>query len=350
MALLASCEQKQDSSVLAKRSQPVPEVAPPEAIRPLVADPARVRIQSPSDEQIRLAQLLAESKVGGASWLKFLNEFRADPGDATARLITKSPGPRAYSVLQAVAAAISKDNPEFVRQWIEGLTGEPRAQVALGLIQVWARYAPDQVAQWISNDSAIFADARCQQILVANWAELNIRAAAHWSYGLPAGPARRSATQTLARVWGKEDSKSALETVSHIDLPSERDDFSVSLAEGWALRDAKPAVTWFLTAPLSDDARRTEPLYALFSDLADQDAVSAEQQLAAMPSGPNRDAAIRGFIDTLGAENPKQVIPWVSKITDDIERLEVVDELSETLAQSHPALVEQLKSIPGVGN
>lgn len=303
-----------------------------------------------SDEQTRLARLLLDSKSGGKSWLELIREFRGDPMSATDRILAGTRGSRAYLVLQAVSAEIAADDPGFVRQWVGSLTGETRAQVAMGLISVWVRSAPNEAARWMSENALIYADPRCQEVLVSRWAELDVHAAARWSYGLPTGMARRSALQALGRVWGRDDSVSAVGAVAEIDQPEERDDFSVSVAEGWALRDANTAVSWFLKAALSDESRRAQSLYALFSDLAGQDVPKAEQELSAMPSGPNRDAAIRGFIDTLEIENPQKAVPWVWKITDDEERSEVVNELSESLAGRHPTLVEQLRSVPGVGN
>lgn len=315
-----------------------------------VFDEARPRLNGESGARTHLDELLSESKTHGEVWVKLLNEFRADPTAATAMLLSQAPMINAYRVLQAVAVGLASDDPEFVRRWLSGLKGEARAQVAMGLIQVWARYAPDEVALWISENPFAAADERCQQILVSIWAEVNMSEAARWSFGLPAGVARRSAMQSLGRVWGAQDSETAVTVVSQIDQQDERDDFSVSIAEGWALRDAKSAVAWFIAAPLSDESRRANSIYALFSDLAGQDPAAAEGQLSVMLSGPNRDAAIRGFIDTLEVENPKRVLPWVWKITDDDERREVIEGLSTSLAGRNPDLIEQLKSVPGAGN
>ncbi len=349
---LASCDRPAGSKAVDEKPKPDRALAAagPSASPPFAASSTTDLRASPEEWQKWLDRVFSERNTGGKDWLKFVNEFRANPGDATTRLTGGALNPRTSAVLVAVANAIAEDNLGLVREWASSLTGESRLLVALGLIQVWAHSAPVEASKWMSENPTIYADARCQQALVADWALSDIRAAMDWSYRLPFGPARQTATQTLGRVWGQQDPQNAIATIPQIDNPAERDALTICIAEGWALHEPNAAVSWLLTTPLTDESKRTESLYGAFSDLAGLDAATAEHHMNSMAAGSNRDAAIMGFIDTLELEKPELVIPWVRKLSDDENRAETVQKLTEDWAQRYPSLLEKLKQLPGTGN
>lgn len=345
------------------------EISTPEAqqevsIEPEPAQPAAQQPESPTPDGLRalfpggepgadlvewLNALGVAREANDESWNRFVQAVQADPQRAVG-LLQKTPAfPLLDDLYSLFASVIAQKDPAFARQWAETAPDEMKASIAAGLLSAWGGADPKAAAQWLTGNPLLREDVNCTEALVKAWAASDPGAAANWAFQQPAGDGLDSAIQALGHSWGGSDSNAAIAFLQKQAASATRDDFASALAEGWAERDANAAVTWYLSTPMHDEASREEPLYSLFSALAGQDVSKAEQQVDSMAWGGSRDSAIRGIIDTVVVDDPKQAVVWANRISDAETRATTVQSLITELSDRAPDLVKQLEQMPMVG-
>jgi len=283
------------------------------------------------------------------TWNRFVLAVRADPLGSANLLRHASDFPLLGQLYNMLAAAIGGSDPGFVRKWAETAPEDMKADIAAGLLSVWAGTEPQQAAQWLARDPLLREDSNCCEALITTWAATDPAAASRWTFAQPPGTALDAAIDALGRTWGGSDPTAAAAFLQKQSVSPARDDFAAALAEGWAAHDVNAATAWYLSAPVQDESSREQPLYTLFSGLAGQDTTKAEHFVDGMAWGASRDSAIRGIIDTVVVDNPKQAVLWCTRISDAETRAAIAQSLMTELADRSPELVKQLGQLPLVG-
>jgi len=333
-----------------------PKAAQPPASRPeAMTQPEVVALdglhslfaENDSDDILEwYSALCAAREANEDSWNRFVRMVQTNPARAVAILKQTPFFPLIDDLYRLVASVIAAKNYVFARQWAETAAESIKGSIAAGLLSIWGGADPQAAVQWLHNQPLLREDSNCTEALVTAWAAVNPAACATWVYQQPTSDALDTAIQALGQAWGESDPAAAVAHVKEQPASATRDGFAAALAEGWAKCDASSALNWYLSTPMYNEASREQPLYSLFSVLASQDLSEAGHQVDSMSMGNARDAAIRGIIDTVVVEDPKQAILWVECITNAKTRAAVVHSLITELSDRDVNLVKQLENIP----
>lgn len=238
-------------------------------------------------------------------------------------------------------------NQRVIESRLAAVSGNARIRMAAALIEEWASHEPETAADWLAGNATLRDSGACARALSKAWARRDIRAAADWAFGRSPGQARAAALQQIGRAWGETDVDMAKSVTADVDSDSERERFALSVAEGWAQHDPRSALDWYISLPIVGAEAQREGSYILFSDLASVDFVAAERCMEKLPSGPSRDAAIVGFVETLMNQEPERAIPWIRKVEDPEERADLLQFARDSIPTAKTGLLTLLESETG---
>jgi len=173
--------------------------------------------------------------------------------DTASDYISKLPeGPIRLSYLGTLAWEISKDGPEAVMRWAEGVPDDPprfKAGVFIKATSTLAGVDAPLTARWLSGhlDQDYVDDAL--MIVAGSWATNDGLAAMNWLTGLPPSAKRDAAVKTGFRVWfnrSPQEAESWLKSVSPEFAVDPAVEYMVELN-----RDQRPAVSRMWAARLA---------------------------------------------------------------------------------------------------
>lgn len=348
---------------------------------PEVAEKNKIRERSIA--QPKAADKLPAAATGKSSEVEldpFLAEARKraqeDPEAAMQWLQEQSTGSeRLRGMLEVVALWAAQDS-ESALLWLESnAQGLARLETLNSGVELWAQRDPRAAADWIdgmANDGSKITAAKS---LAATWAKSNPEAAKEWVDGLPYGSIRDEAANALVLAWVESDPNRALSWAGQKtdisyggqdslylnaiaaytqNAPDDAEAYIRGLpvdpfadannppnyirefVKARAELDPVETAEWLQGLPLEDRLRRPVSVNQLMQVWAETDSIAASAWLSEQPLGPERDAAIVGFAETIQSFEPEAAVTWANTISNGEERSRVMTQSIRTWARTQP--------------
>lgn len=304
----------------------------------------------------------------------FLAEARKraqdDPEAAMQWLQEQSVGAeRLRGMLEVVALWAAKDS-ESTLLWLESnAQGLARLETLNSGVELWAQRDPQAAAGWIdgmANDGSKITAAKS---LASTWVKNNPVEASAWVTQLPYGAIRNEAASALALSWMEtdpvaaadwayEESRQTTNPQLYIDAirgfagidPEQAESFIRNrptadpinpnyineFIEARAESDPLATAEWIQQLPSSDPLYRTNNTEYLARAWTKTDSIAASAWLSEQPLGPERDAAIVGFAETIQNFEPEAAATWANTISDGEQRSRLLTSSVRTWAHTQP--------------
>lgn len=301
-----------------------------------------------------------------------LNEARRraelDPSDAMGWLQEQDPGaPRMQAMLEVVALWASKD-AEGALLWLESnAQGLARSETLKNGVTLWSAQDPAAAAAWIDGMASDGSKDVAAAALAEAWGTQDPATAAQWIEGIPLGPSRLVAAQALLDAWSSADPQAATawaaqeallgssEALEHcLSKITESDPATAEglvrsylntfpdapLLEAYvtslARNDPTRAAAWLSDLPVGDPLKNNAATETLLHEWTRTDSVAASTWLSEQAPGPQRDAAIKGFIQSIQAHAPEAATLWSNAISEPDARIRNLAESLELWHASDP--------------
>jgi len=317
--------------------------------------PARPAISAPNSY---LESLLYEAR----------RRAELDPSDAMGWLQEQDPGaPRLQAMLEVVALWASKD-AEGALLWLESnARGLARSETLKNGVTLWSEQDPAAAAAWIDGMASDGSKDVAAAALAAGWGAQDPANAAQWIETIPLGPSRLVAAQALLDAWSNADPQAATEWAAQEALlgSSEALEHCISkitendpiTAEGLlrtylntfpdaplletyvaslARHDPTRAAAWLNDLPEGDPLKNNAASETLLHEWTRTDSVAASTWLSEQAPGPQRDAAIEGFVQSIQAHSPEAATLWSNAISKPEARIRKLAESLESWKASDP--------------
>jgi hypothetical protein len=292
----------------------------------------------------------------------FLTEARRraqdDPEAAMAWIQTQAIGPeRLRGMLEVVALWAAHDSPNALL-WLESnAQGIARLETINSGMELWGQQDPAAAADWIDGMANDGSKVTATKALAANWVMTDTDGVTRWLTELPAGIARDQAASAMvdswtaidpeaATVWALMESESSgnhallaqsirayaaadpkraeiflREFSGASDAPGAVETYVEALTR----QDPAAATAWLATLPADDPLYNADHARILIQEWSQTDSVAASAWLSEQDQGPERDAAIVGFADTMLTFEPGVVAAWANSVSDPKTRLQLLD-------------------------
>jgi hypothetical protein len=301
-----------------------------------------------------------------------LNEARRraelDPSDAMGWLQEQDPGaPRLQAMLEVVALWASKD-AEGALLWLESnAQGLARSETLKNGVTLWSAQDPAAAAAWIDGMASDGSKDVAAAALAEAWGTQDPTTTAAWIETIPLGPSRLAATQALLDTWSSADPYAATEWAAREALLGSSDALEQCLskitesdpatAEGLVRtylktfpdaplleayvtsltrNDPTRAAEWLSDLPEGDPLKNNAATETLLYEWTRTDSVAASTWLSEQAPGPQRDAAIKGFIESIQAHAPDAATLWSDAISEPEARIRNLAESLESWHASDP--------------
>lgn len=303
--------------------------------------------------------------------------------------------------LLAEARRRAAADPAEAMAWLQGQDfGAPRLQAMLEIVALWAAEDAESTLLWLESNARGLARSETLKNGVALWSEQDPLAAANWIEGMASDGSKDIAAAALAKTWGAQDSPATAQWIEKIPIGPTREAATQALLESWTVGDPFVAAEWaaaqallgssaplefclakisetdpataetlvrrylktFPQAPLLEayltSLTRADPTLAaewynnlpdddplknssasevLLREWAQNDSVEASVWLSEQAPGPQRDAAINGFVQSIQAHAPEAATTWSNAINDPEARIRNLAESLELWNASDPA-------------
>jgi len=313
-----------------------PAVAAP-AEDPFVAE-ARRRAQ----EDPEAAMLWVQSQAEGQQRLRAMLQVvavwaAADSEDALLWLESNAQGLARMEALYSGMELWGKEDPISAAQWIEGMASDGSKETAVkALVTNWVRDYPEEAALWVAEmpDGPVRDEAA--SAMVRSWAEDDPVAASVWAIREAESTGNRqplsAAVEQFAKLRPGEAERFVRELYSANSAREPVETFIRSLAEEDPLRAAR----WLGDLSADDPLAAPENARVLLKEWSRTDSVSASAWIAEKAPGPERDAAIVGFAESMTAYEPAAAAAWTNAISDPVLRVEKLGATVEAWAARTP--------------
>jgi hypothetical protein len=164
-------------------------------------------------------------------------------------------------------------------------------------------------------------------------------AAMAWASNLEEGVLKNGIVSRVTGRLTREDPTLAASFVDTLAPGEERNQASVSLAEGWSRSDPKAAAEWVVR--LSDDQVRAKALEESIDNWARRDKEAAGAFLKAQPPGPYLDGAVKEYAERLRFDDPVNALTWAATITNEDSRHKLMERIAEEWSERDPEAAAQ---------
>ena len=239
-----------------------------------------------------------EAPEGGLSLTPELRALAEQDPVASAGRLAEVPRELRAEFAALIASAWGKTSPEAAAAWArEQLDGEARAQALLSLSSDWAMANPAAAAQCGLTDLQGAQQQGYLNTVGMRWGQTNLSAALGWGAQLGSGAARDSFLAGVACAVAENSPREAAELVRTMGAGHWQDDTAVTVIIEWSRKEPEAAAEWVQMFPESH--LREQALRSLVSVLAEDSPASDSAPSALMnwPQGPERDQAIRYYLD-----------------------------------------------------
>ncbi|NBB79944.1 MAG: hypothetical protein GVY36_10950 [Verrucomicrobia bacterium] len=313
---------------------------------------------APRNRQVATPHSTTEAENDGQDPDAFLAEARRrareNPESAMLWLQSESTGGKRLRGMLEVVALWAAEDSESALLWLESnAQGIARFETLHSGIELWAERSPERAAEWVDGMANDGSKAAAAESLAATWAQADPQLAAEWVRGLAPGPIRRQAAAAMTETWARQDPQAAsvwalteaefngntellqiaVESYTEQD-PTAAEAFLREMAaatdatavlashiKARASLDPSAAAAWLESIPASDPIDSPENARHLMQVWAESDSIAASEWLSRQPAGPQRDAAIEGFSETIQSFEPAAAATWASAIADPRRRV-----------------------------
>jgi hypothetical protein len=323
---------------------------------------------NPAPETAERPNILAPPSATESLLEEARRRAATDPAGAMAWLQEQNFGaPRLQAMLEVVALWAAQD-AEGTLLWLESnARGIARSETLKNGVALWSEADPLAAAAWIEGMASDGSKDIAAAALAKTWGAQNAPAAAQWIETVPPGPSREAATEALLNTWSKTDPETATQWSAEQSLLGSSTPFEFCLAkitetdpataeallrtyqpsfpqaplleayvESLARTDPTRAAQWYDTLPDSDPLKNNAAAEVLLREWARNDSVEASVWLSEQASGPQRDAAIKGFVKSIQAHAPEAATTWSNAINDPETRIRNLAESLELWNASDP--------------
>lgn len=205
-------------------------------------------------------------------------------------------------------------NLSQVRTWLNALVNSTNAadsELREVLLRQWAQIDVQAAASWAQELDGNGRAAAITQVSIA-WAEQNVAESIAWARNLTADNDRDTALLQIGFEAARTD---PIETVRvALDLPngSQRDELMNHAAAQWATFDSAAAHAW--ASQLDDIAMRQRLIGTIISSSAEHDGLgTATRAVSELPAGPIQDRTVVSVIQRWSQVEPAQAAAWVKE-------------------------------------
>ena len=320
---------------------------------PDTAEPRAVSVP-PSPE----ATLLEEARRRAA----------ADPAEAMVWLQEQTPDAARLQAMLEVVALWASEDAESALLWLESNAhGLARSETLKNGVTLWSEADPLSAAAWIDGMASDGSKDIAAAALAESWGQQDPIRAAAWVESIPAGPSRRAAANALLNAWSAQDPVSAAdwaarealqgstEALEHcLSRISERDPVTAegllrnyfetfpqaplleSYLQSFTRTDPARAAKWLDTLSADDPLKNEAASRTLLQEWSRNDSVAASVWLSKQAPGPQRDAAIIGFVQSIKTYAPEAAVTWSNAMTDPQARMRNLAESLESWSANDP--------------
>ena len=348
------------------------ESVDPEPAKTTPAKPDRGRtVLKPDDAPA------ADTATEHANKDPFLAEARRraqdDPEAAMAWLQTQSLSQDTLRGMLEIVAVWAAEDSEGALLWLESnAQGLARLETLNSGIQLWSQQDPASAAAWIDGMANDGSKVSAAKALAANWVTQSPDDASKWVEQLPPGNLRNEAAAALVESWtgiapeaaaiwalteaeyhgNKELLNLSIQHYTQIN-PTEAEQFLRSINEAYekpvaietyirtrAQTDPAQAMNWQSSLSATDPLNTANNSEIIMQEWSRTDSVAASSWLNEASTGPQRDAAIIGFTNTMLDFEPEAAIAWSNTISQPEQRVEQLNRviLDWSHTQPHQAL------------
>jgi hypothetical protein len=292
----------------------------------------------------------------------------SNPIPSESRLVSRKDDPAASS--RELASLVEKDPLAAAARMVD-LTESQQVELAASIASSWGKRAPELAAAWARDQ--LQGEARDQALLSvsADWAAVNPIAAAECGLSVLSEGRRQEFLKTVGMQWGRQDSAAAIDWGAQLPQDITRDSFlagiSSTLAETsplkaaqlvaslgdhslaeetaltvvieWARQQPEAAADWVKQFPVGH--LREQALWNLVSVSSEQSFSLPKPLLLSWPEGPERDLAIRHYLDEVLQVQPGQGVDILSAINNDDLRQEETERLVQHWLMQDPPAARQ---------
>lgn len=307
----------------------------------------------------------------------FLAEARRraheDPEAAMAWLQTQSLSQDTLRGMLEIVAVWAAEDSEGALLWLESnAQGLARLETLNSGIQLWSQQDPASAAAWIDGMANDGSKVTAAKALATNWAKHSPDDASKWVEQLPPGKLRNEAAAALVESWARVAPEAAaiwalteaeyhgnqallnlsIQQYTQIN-PTEAEQFLRSINEAYekpvaietyvhtrAQQNPAQAMHWQSNLPPSDPLYTASNAEIIMQEWSRTDSVAASTWLNDAAAGPQRDAAIIGFTNTMLDFEPEAASAWSNTISQPEQRVEQLNRviLDWSHTQPHQAL------------
>jgi len=353
------------------------------ALKKVGSEPTRVRKVVTPDQ---LAETPPAAATAGDSFLaEARRRAEADPEAAMQWLQSQSTGTERLRGMLEVVALWAAEDSESALLWLESnAQGLARLETLDSGVELWAERDPEAAADWIDGMASDGSQLAAAKSLAAKWVESDPEAAAKWVSGLPDDPVRAEATRALAEAWVRKDPEAAsvwafeeAEFNGNYELlnttirefskqsPEDAEAFVRGMAEaahsnialashvvGRAEQDPLATAEWLAGLSPTDPIYSDQYAGSLMVVWAESDSIAASEWLSQQPQGPQRDAAVYGFSESIQRFEPEAAAAWANTIGDPERRIRRLEASVRSWAETRPVealeWVESAELEPGL--
>ena len=233
--------------------------------------------------------------------------------EIAAQHLSELPAAMQAGAVAELSAIWSARDPLQAARWAASLTDGPEKDAALNdsLPKLMVQNPAAAMAIWEAVGQLPGRDQLLTQ-LTAIWGQTDAKAAATWLLTLPDSSAATTALLNLVQFVARTDLETARSLLDILPAGQSRDNCLSSYIDIWAERAPATALAW--VASQAVDASGVARMSAAFQHVAQRAPDAAFSELAALPSGPNRDTAIAAVVSVTGEQQPDLTISWINQI------------------------------------
>lgn len=294
---------------------------------------------------------------------------KEDPAAAMVWLQTEASGKDRLRGMLEIVALWAAEDAENTLLWLESnAQGLARLETLHSGIELWSQQDPTAAADWINGMANDGSKLTAAKTLAANWVSQNPEEASQWVGQLPTGSLRSATAEALVESWASTDPKAAaIWAFSEAEFDGDVELFNQSIQlyteadpeeAGQLLRavteaheapgsvdayvrtlaqeDPEEALNWQTGLSPEDPLNRTGNLQTIMEEWSRTDSVAASGWLNDAAPGPQRDAAIIGFVETMSKYEPEAAAAWSNNISDPNQRVEILTRSVQTWTANDP--------------
>ena len=333
-----------------QRSVRLPEATTPAAAPAISADHvdpliAEARRRAEADPAAAMQWL--QSEYSGPERLRGMLEVIAlwaakDSENALLWLESNAQGLTRLTTLQHGIQLWSQQDPSAAAAWVEGMANDgSKVSAATALATSWGQQAPQRAAEWIQQLPADRIRAQAATALIEAWSQSAPQQAATWALS----EAERSDNTELLthsiRQYTQIAPAEAAQFLRRLNQAEQAPAAIEAYLRTRAQSNPLETMAWQAKLGADDPLNQRQNTAIIMQEWSRSDSVAASVWLNAAAAGPQRDAAIVGFSDTMLDFEPEAAMAWSNTISDPAARVAELNRAIEHWARSQPLAARQ---------